>query len=74
LTTVTQLHDRIQIELLLLVLLVLLLLQVGSDAAKRPLSLGATVTEQSSGLRLRVFTNAPGMHFYTGRPVLCSIL
>ncbi|WIA23574.1 hypothetical protein OEZ85_000293 [Tetradesmus obliquus] len=40
--------------------------QVGSDAAKRPLSLAATVTEPSTGMRLKVLTNAPGLQLYTG--------
>jgi galactose mutarotase-like enzyme len=48
-------------------MLLLLLLQVGNDAAKRPLSLAAAVTEPGSGLMLKVHTNAPGLHFYTGK-------
>lgn len=40
--------------------------QVAPNAATRKLQLGATVTEPASGLKLKVLTNAPGIHFYSG--------
>lgn len=40
--------------------------QTAPDAGTRPLTWGATVTEPKSGLKLSVYTSAPGLHFYSG--------